>query len=147
MAGYNRPHAPWLQDLVFVLGDGVVAYGTAKWAQHYGKPTLPALVATGVGAVSLAARSYVQHDLWANFVDGAAGGGLGYGWMYAAANTFGKKAVPLQTALAQSEGQQVASQAGIRAAAAGGAPAGGAPVVDLASRRASVAARGLALGA
>lgn len=145
MAGYSRPHAPWLQDIMFVLGDGVVAYGAAKWAQKYGKPTLPALVATGVGAVSLAARSYIQNDLVANLVDGAAGGGLGYGWMYAAANTFGKKAVPLQTALAQSDGQTAAN----RAAAGGGG--GGAEVVDIASRRAgsksSVATRGLALGA
>lgn len=141
MPPYRRPHAPWLQDLVYVLGTGV-AYGAAKWAIGYGKPTLPALVATGAGAVALAARSYVGNDLWANLVDGVAGGGLGYGWVYAAANTFGKKPVPLQTALAQSDGQAGANRAASAAAAAAG-PSGD----ELASRRAaarsSVATRGL----
>jgi hypothetical protein len=87
----------WLQDLLFVLGAGATSYLPAQWARRYGKATVPALTATGAGIAALVARGYARHAGWAALLDGAAGGGVGYGWMFAAANTFGRGNVPLMT--------------------------------------------------
>lgn len=144
MARYGQGN-PWMEDVGFVLGTGVTGYGSPMLARQTGKVVIPAASAATAGVAALVAAPYIRHPVWRAVVKGVAGGGLGYAWTVAAANTFGKKAIPLVIPTTTSTGTSTftaanvtpfrGSRRGVSAALPGaGGSAGGR----------SLAARGLA---